>query len=67
VTFSRTDLGVNQHCMEHLFVDDLFPYKMQLSQPLSEDGIAIRYTFAREYIRSATGGQSGCLECHSVP
>jgi hypothetical protein len=27
----------------------LFPYEMQLSQPLSEDGIARCYAFAREY------------------
>jgi hypothetical protein len=27
----------------------LFPYKMHLRQPLSEDGIARRYAFAREY------------------
>jgi hypothetical protein len=29
--------------------DLLFPYKMHLSQPLSEDGIARRYALAKDY------------------
>jgi hypothetical protein len=44
--------------------DWLFSYKMKLSQPLSEDGIARQYAFAKTY--EATGGQSGCLESHTL-
>jgi hypothetical protein len=41
---------VSQHCKEYLTHDDLsFPYKLQLSQPPSNDGTARRYAFAREY------------------
>jgi hypothetical protein len=40
--------------------DLLFPYKMKRCRPLWEDGTATRY----EALRSAAGGQSGCLQCH---
>jgi hypothetical protein len=49
-TVSTSDLGFSQPCMKNLSWSlVLFPYKMQLSQPLSEDGIARRHAFAREY------------------
>jgi hypothetical protein len=39
-----------------------FPYKVQLSQPLWEDGRAR----CRAFARSANGGQHGCRECRMV-
>jgi hypothetical protein len=47
----QIEIGVStrrawKNCRDDLL---LFPYKMQLSQPLSEDGIARRHAVAREY------------------
>lgn len=50
-----------------IYCDNLsfFPYKMQLSQSLSKDGIAICYVFARGY-GALTEWQSGYLARHKA-
>jgi hypothetical protein len=53
MTFSRTDWSLNRHCMEHLLC---WPYKMQPSQPLSEDGIVRCCSFV---------GLTVCVTCFS--
>jgi hypothetical protein len=48
--FSPTVWGLSQHCMEMCHDDlSLFPYKVQLSQPLLKAGLGRHYAFLREY------------------